>query len=57
VELTIGDGLPDVMAFVVTKGAARAKQFHQGILGLRLVSEARPHSCYDANGMLVPVST
>lgn len=46
----------DVMAFVVTKDAARARQFYQDILGLRVVSED-PHAfVLDANGTLVRVS-
>jgi catechol 2,3-dioxygenase-like lactoylglutathione lyase family enzyme len=46
----------DVMAFVVTTVLARARQFYQDILGLRVVSEDPNAFVLDANGTLLRVS-
>ena len=49
-------GSCNVMAFVVTMDAARARHFYQDTLGLRVVSED-PHAIVlDANGTMVRVS-
>jgi catechol 2,3-dioxygenase-like lactoylglutathione lyase family enzyme len=46
----------DVMAFVVTTDATRARQFYQDILGLRVVSDDPHGLVFDANGTKVHVT-
>ncbi|MCI0453130.1 MAG: VOC family protein [Candidatus Latescibacteria bacterium] len=46
----------DLMAFVVTTDVARARQFYQDILGLRVVSEDPNAFVLDAKGTLIRVS-
>lgn len=45
-----------LMAFVPTKDAKRARQFYEGILGLRFVSEDRFALVLDAKGIVVRVA-
>jgi catechol 2,3-dioxygenase-like lactoylglutathione lyase family enzyme len=49
-------GTFDVMAFLVTTDAIRARRFYEDTLGLRVVSEGENTFVLDANGTLVRVS-
>lgn len=44
------------MAFVPTKDAKKARQFYEGLLGLRFVSEDQFALVLDANGIMVRVA-
>ena len=45
-----------LIAFVPTKDAKKARQFYEGILGLRFVSEDQFALVPDANGIIVRVA-
>lgn len=45
-----------VVAFVPTKDAKKARQFYEGVLGLRFVSEDQFALVLDANGTMVRVA-
>lgn len=45
-----------LMAFVPTKDAKKARQFYEGLLGLRFVSEDQFALVLDANGIMVRVA-
>jgi catechol 2,3-dioxygenase-like lactoylglutathione lyase family enzyme len=46
----------DVMAFVATKEPAQARQFYEGVLGLRLVADEQFALVFDANGTMLRVA-
>ena len=48
-------GTCDVMAFVATKDAERAKAFYRDTLGLRLVADERFSLVFDAHGTMLRV--
>jgi len=48
-------GTADVMAFVATKDAERAKTFYAQTLGLRLIADERYALVFDANGTMLRV--
>jgi len=51
-------GRSELVAFVPTTDAARARAFYEGVLGLRLVSDEKPFaSVFDANGTMIRVTT
>lgn len=45
-----------LIAFIPTKDAKKARQFYEGVLGLRLVSEDQFALVLEANGMMVRVA-
>jgi|SRR5919109_491838 catechol 2,3-dioxygenase-like lactoylglutathione lyase family enzyme len=45
-----------LIAFVPTKDAKKARQFYEGVLGLRFVSEDQFALVLDANGIMVRVA-
>jgi catechol 2,3-dioxygenase-like lactoylglutathione lyase family enzyme len=49
-------GAADLVAFVSTRDASRAKAFYEDVLGLRLVSEDGFALTFDANGTALRVS-
>ena len=51
-------GRSELVAFVPTTDAARARAFYEGVLGLRLVSDEKPFAIvFDANGTMIRVTT
>ena len=51
-------GGSDVIAFVPTTDAVKARAFYEGVLGLRLVSDEQPFALvFDANGTMLRVTT
>ncbi len=47
-----------LVAFVPTIDAAKARAFYEGVLGLRLVEDAKPFALvFDANGTMLRVTT
>jgi catechol 2,3-dioxygenase-like lactoylglutathione lyase family enzyme len=51
-------GASKLVAFVPTMDAARARGFYEGVLGLRLVEDAKPFALvFDANGTMLRVTT
>lgn len=50
-------GSAQLVAFVATRDPARAKEFYRDTLGLRLVSEDGFAIVFDANGVMLRVST
>jgi catechol 2,3-dioxygenase-like lactoylglutathione lyase family enzyme len=46
----------DVIAFVATKDAAKARAFYQGTLGLRLVSDDAFALVFDAHGTMLRIA-
>ncbi len=49
-------GSANIVAFVPTKGAEKAKAFYKGVLGLRFVSDDGFALVFDANGIMVRVA-
>lgn len=49
-------GSARIVAFVPTRDAKRARAFYEGVLGLRLVSEDRFATVFDANGIMLRVT-
>jgi catechol 2,3-dioxygenase-like lactoylglutathione lyase family enzyme len=51
-------GNSKVVAFVPTIDPAKARAFYEGVLGLRLVEDAKPFALvFDANGTMLRVTT
>ena len=50
-------GSAQLVAFVATRDPARAKEFYRDTLGLRLISEDDFAIVFDANGVMLRVST
>jgi catechol 2,3-dioxygenase-like lactoylglutathione lyase family enzyme len=51
-------GTSKLVAFVPTIDPARARAFYEGVLGLRLVEDAKPFALvFDANGTMLRVTT
>lgn len=48
-------GSARIVAFVPTRDAKNARAFYEGVLGLRLVSEDRFATVFDANGIMLRV--
>ena len=48
-------GASEVMAFVATKDAAKARQFYEGILGLRFVADEQFALVFDLHGTMLRV--
>jgi catechol 2,3-dioxygenase-like lactoylglutathione lyase family enzyme len=49
-------GSKNIVAFVPTKDPAKARQFYEGVLGLRFVKDDRFALVLDANGIMVRVA-
>jgi catechol 2,3-dioxygenase-like lactoylglutathione lyase family enzyme len=49
-------GSKDIVAFIPTRDAAKAKQFYQQTLGLLMVSEDQFAVVFDANGIMLRVT-
>ena len=50
-------GTSKLVAFVSTTDPARARAFYQGVLGLKLVEDAKPFALvFDANGTMLRVT-
>jgi catechol 2,3-dioxygenase-like lactoylglutathione lyase family enzyme len=51
-------GSSKLVAFVPTIDSAKARAFYEGVLGLRLVEDAKPFALvFDANGTMLRVAT
>jgi catechol 2,3-dioxygenase-like lactoylglutathione lyase family enzyme len=50
-------GSLNIVAFVPTKGAEKARAFYEGVLGLRFVSDDGFALVFDANGIMLRVVT
>jgi catechol 2,3-dioxygenase-like lactoylglutathione lyase family enzyme len=50
-------GSINIIAFVPTRDAGRARAFYEGVLGLRFVSDDGFALVFDANGIMVRVAT
>jgi len=51
-------GTSNLVAFVATTDPAKARAFYEGVLGLRLVEDAKPFALvFDANGTMLRVTT
>jgi catechol 2,3-dioxygenase-like lactoylglutathione lyase family enzyme len=51
-------GSSKLVAFVPTTDPAKARAFYEGVLGLRLVEDAKPFALvFDANGTMLRVTT
>lgn len=48
-------GTTDIIAFVPTKDPAKARDFYEGILGLRFVSEDGFALVFSANGIMIRI--
>jgi catechol 2,3-dioxygenase-like lactoylglutathione lyase family enzyme len=49
-------GSLDIVAFVPTTDAAKARAFYEGVLGLRFVKDDGFAIVLDANGIMIPVA-
>jgi len=51
-------GTGKLVAFAATKNSAKAREFYEGVLGLRLVEDQQPFALvFDANGTMLRVTT
>lgn len=51
-------GTSKLVAFAATTNSARAREFYEGVLGLRLVEDQQPFALvFDANGTMLRVTT
>jgi catechol 2,3-dioxygenase-like lactoylglutathione lyase family enzyme len=51
-------GGSELVAFAPTADPAKAREFYEGVLGLRLVSDEKPFALvFDANGTMLRVTT
>jgi catechol 2,3-dioxygenase-like lactoylglutathione lyase family enzyme len=48
-------GSTDIIAFVPTKNAGKARSFYEGVLGLQFVSDDDFAMVFDANGIMIRV--
>jgi catechol 2,3-dioxygenase-like lactoylglutathione lyase family enzyme len=49
-------GSANIVAFVPTRNAAKARRFYEGVLGLRFVADDGFALVFDANGIMVRVA-
>jgi catechol 2,3-dioxygenase-like lactoylglutathione lyase family enzyme len=49
-------GSTDIVAFVPTKDAVKARAFYEGVLGLRFVKDDGFAMVFDANGIMVRIA-
>jgi len=51
-------GGSDLVAFAPTTNPAKAREFYEGVLGLRLLADEKPFALvFDANGIMLRVTT